>query len=153
MRISGGRRWLAPLLASTLVLTLGASLAGCAWLGGGSTSGTALPCNGSVISGAATPDITLRNADADQETPAPVGAVVEIRMDGQHTWNLDTVTPGDVLTPVGAQGVFQQGECVWDFLVANPGVTTVQMVGGALCAPNQPCPAYAIVAKFIIRSA
>lgn len=145
MRVVCGSRWLAPLLVVTL------ALAGCAGMGGGSTSETALPCNGHVIAGGATPTLTLRHADADHETPALVGSVVEIRLDGQHTWNLDTVTPGNALTPVGAQGALQQGECVWDFRVARPGVATVQMVGGALCAPGQPCPAYAILARFIIR--
>lgn len=136
-----------------LLLTLAFALAGCAGTGGGSTSETALPCAGSVTPGAATPSVILHNADADHEVSVPVGAIVEIRMDGQHMWNLDTVTPGDVLTPIGAQGAFQQGECVWDFRVVNPGVATVQMVGGALCAPKQPCPAYAILVKFIIRAA
>lgn len=147
MRVNALRRWLAPLVALTMAL----ALAGCAGTGGGTTSATALPCAGNVMSGGATPSVTLRNADADHETPLPVGSVVEIRMDGQHTWNLDTVTPRDALTPIGAQGALQQGECVWDFRMAKAGLATVQLVGGALCQPNQPCPAYAILAKFTIR--
>lgn len=145
--MNGWHRWMAPLVALIVIV----ALAGCGGTGGGTTSAKALPCHGSVIGGGATPSVTLRNADTNHETPAPVGAVVEIRMDGQHTWSLDTVTPSDALTPVGAQGALQQSECVWDFRVARAGVVTVSMVGGALCEPNQACPAYAILAKFIIR--
>ncbi len=147
MRARGWRGWASPLLAVALV----AALAGCAGLGGGSTSEPVLPCNGRVISDGVTPILTLRNADADHEVSAPVGSVVEIRMDGQHAWNLGTVTPAGALTLIGAQGVLEKGECVWDFRVAQTGVATVQMVGGAHCQPNHPCPAYAILAKFIIR--
>ena len=147
MRRGGWRRWAPSLMALLLTLVL----AGCAGTGGGSTSARALPCAGRVTPPAVAPSVTLRDADAGHETPARVGSVVEIRLDGQHTWNLDSVTPSDALTPTGAQGALQQGACVWDFRVAKAAVATVQMVGGALCQPHQPCPAYAMLAKFIIR--
>jgi hypothetical protein len=145
------RHWMLPFL----VLGLAALLMGCARIGGpgGSTSEKAVPCAGSVLADAPTPTVILRNSDTNHAASVLLGAVVEVQMDAQHTWQLDSVTPAGVLTPVGPQGVVQKSACVWDFRVTGAGEATISLVGGALCAPNQPCPMYAILAKFTIHAA
>lgn len=151
MKSRGGSRWWAALL-----LTLLASfLVGCAGYSGpgGSTSEKAIPCAGSVLADAPTPTVILKNSDANHDVSVPLGAVIEIQMDAEHTWSLESVTPAGILTPVGPQGVVQHNACVWDFRVAGAGDATISLVGGALCAPGQACPMYAILAKFTIHAA
>lgn len=151
MKSHGERRWWVALL----VIMLASLLMGCAGIGGpgGSTNQKAIPCTGSVLADAPTPTIILRNSDANHDVSVPIGAVIEIQMDAEHTWSLESVTPGGVLTPVGPQGVVQHNACVWDFRVAGAGDATISLVGGALCAPGQACPMYAILAKFTIHVA
>ncbi len=151
MRVNGWRRWLAAQMALALVALLVAGCNGLGSIGGGSTSATALPCDGAVLAGGGAPSVTLRSTDADHVATAAVGSVVEIRMDGQHAWHAAVVTPADALTPVGAQGALEHGECVWEYQVAQVGDASVEINGGALCLPKQPCPLYAILATFTIH--
>jgi hypothetical protein len=71
-------------------------------------------------------------------------------MDGKHVWRLSGVTPSGALTLVAAQGALEQGDCVWDFQIAQARDATVSFTGTALCAPQQACPQYALVADFTI---
>lgn len=119
--------------------------------GGGTSSAQTQPCNGSIGAHGTTPSVTLRNTDANHTATAPVGEVVEIRLDGQHVWKLGSVTPNGALTSVGAQGALEQGDCVWDFQVAQAGDAVVTFTGTALCQPNQACPAYAMLVTFTIH--
>jgi hypothetical protein len=155
MRVNGGRAAAAKvaLLALLVAGCGGAGAAGGATGGGGggSSHARALPCKGSVEAGGGAPSVTLRNTAASREATVPVGALVEIRLDGQHAWNNALVTPKDALLPVGAQGALEHGDCVWDYQVAQVGDAQVMIVGGALCQPDQMCPMYAIVATFTIH--
>lgn len=131
-----------------------ALLAGCASVagpGGGTTGTLPPPCTGKSLGAVTASVVTMRGSDANHDVGVPVGHVVEIQLDAQHTWQLDSVTPAGALTAVGAQGIVRDGACVWDFQVARAGDATVTFVGGALCARGQPCPAYAILAKFTIH--
>ena len=164
MRVNGYRRWLITsvaalaLLASVLALLLaGCGAAGA--IGGGAPSAKQTPsptmpapCAG-VAASAPAPSVTLRNADSNHTASAPVGSLVAIRMDGQHVWRLNSVTPSDVLAPTGAQGALEQGDCVWEFQVARSGDVVVTFIGTALCPPNAMCPQYAMVAKFTVHGA
>ena len=155
--VDGWRRWFVALVALLALLMTGCGSAGAT--GGGATSGTGggaptaqtLPCDGSPGAGVGTPSATVRNTDANHAATAPVGSVVEIRLDGQHVWKLGSVTPKSALTPVGAQGALEQGDCVWDFQVAQAGDAVVAFTGTALCQPNQMCPQYALLASFTIH--
>ncbi len=158
MNMSAWRRWLAPQIILTLLALL---VAGCGGAGGGGTASgsgspttvaTPPPCNGPAPVVGVAPTVTLRNTDAYHTASVPLGSVVEIRLDGKHKWSLGGVAPSGALTTVGAQGTLMQGECVWDFTVAQPGDATVSFVGTALCAPNMPCPQYAMLIKFIIHA-
>ena len=159
------RRWrlsaLAPLALATALLLAGCGGAGAvggAGGAGGSASPTATPnlpppCTGQSATLAGSPGATLRNMRGPTEVSLPVGAVVEIRLDGNHTWSRAAITPAGGLTPTGAQGALEQGECVWDFAVAQPGDSVVTFTGGARCPPNAMCPQYALLAKFTIHGA
>jgi hypothetical protein len=158
--VDGWPRWLVILVALLALLMAGCGSAGAT--GGGATSGTGgggastartLPCDGSVGAPGGTPSATLRNTDASHAATAPVGAVVEFRLDGQHVWTLGTVKPNGALTPVGAQGALEQGDCVWDFQVAQAGDAVITFTGTALCQPKQGCPQYALLASFTIHGA
>ena len=150
-------------LSMALALSLALAVAACGAAGagrgsvggsgstGGSTSGTAPACGGSWTSGPVTPTVTLRNADANRVVSAPVGAIVELRLEGLHTWSGPTTAPRGALTRVGAQGVLQHGACVWDFQVARRGDATIMITEGALCPPNAMCPMYAVALTFTIR--
>jgi hypothetical protein len=166
MRAYEWRHWLAAQLTLALVALLVALLvAGCGGAGavGGGTTGagsgagsgsasvTKLPCNGSVGAGGGAPSVTLRSSDASHQASAPVGALVEIRMDGRHVWRLGVAAPNGALTAVGAQGALEQGECVWDFRVAQAGDAVVTFTGTALCQPQQMCPQYALLARFTVH--
>jgi len=160
MRWSGLRRWIAPYLAAMALAAL--VLAGCGAVGsvgggGGRSTGSVTPsptapapCAGSA-GDPTPPDVTLGVADENHTTSAPVGAVVEIRLDGQHLWRAGSVTPTDALTPIGPQGALEQGACVWEFQVAQHGDAVVTFIGTALCPPNAMCPQYAMLARFTIR--
>lgn len=162
---SGGRmaRYSAPrafgaVLAIALALAVaacgaaGAGRGGSGGAGGGSTSALSPTCGGETrTSGQVTPSVILRNADANRVVSAPVGAIVELRLSGSHTWSGATVAPVGALTLVGAQGALQQGTCVWDFQVAHRGDATIMITEGALCPPNAMCPMYAILVTFTIR--
>ena len=155
--VNGRWRWLVALVALLALLVAGCGSAGTT--GGGATSGSGggastaqtLPCDGSIGAHGTTPSVTLHNSDASHTATAPVGEVVEIRLDGQHVWKLTSVKPDVALTRVGAQGALEQGDCVWDFRVERPGDAVVTFTGTALCQPNQACPAYAMLATFTIH--
>ncbi|MDE3231524.1 MAG: hypothetical protein KGO05_16720 [Chloroflexota bacterium] len=150
-------------LAALLLVALLAGCAGVAGPGGGTsgspsrgpgggTSGTLPPpCTGTSLGAVSAQVVTLRGGDANHDVGVPVGWVVEIQMDTRHTWRLESVAPASALTLVGAQGIVQNGACVWDFQVARAGDATVTLVGGALCPTGQACPMYAILAKFTIH--
>ena len=150
--------WLAALLTIGILVPL----AGCGAVGGPGagvsgtpsvgTSGTLPPpCTGKSLGNSISPAVTVRWNDANHDVSASVGDVVEIQMDVQHVWQLESVTPLDALTPVGSQGVVLNGACVWDFQVARAGDAEVSLVGGALCPIGHACPMYAILAKFTIH--
>ena len=152
-------------LALVILLALVAMLAGCGAAGssvggpsaggGGQPTATAavtLPCNGAPTAPSRPPSVTLRNADSGHTVSVAVGAVVEIRLDAAHVWRLGSAQPAGALTPAGAQGALEQGDCVWDFAVAQPGEATIAFVGTALCPPNTMCPQYALSARFLIRA-
>lgn len=158
--VDGWRRWRVAVVALLALLVAGCGSAGAT--GGGATSGTggggastaqALPCDGSLDAPGETPSATLLNTDVSHATTAPKGAVVEVRLDGQHVWKLGTVSPQGALTPDGAQGALEQGDCVWDFQVAQAGDAMITFTGTALCQPNQMCPQYALLASFTIHGA
>ncbi len=155
MGTNGPQRRLLELLATVALMAF--LLTGCGASGavGGDSSGsgstpTPSPCAGSR-SGKVPSSVTLRAADENHTTPVPVGAVVEIQLDSQHVWRLGSVAAADALTPIGLQGALDQGACVWEFQVAQPGDAVVTFVGTALCPPNTMCPQYAIVARFTIQ--
>lgn len=158
----------AALLASALMLAL--LVAGCGGLagaGGGSgagnggaaptvpartpTSSAPLPCTGAPAASEGTPAVVLRNTSGPKEAAVPVGQIVEIRLDGHNKWGHNSIDPESALTPAGAQGALEDGDCVWDFRVAQASETVVTFVGGALCQPNEACPQYAILAAFTIN--
>lgn len=138
-----------------------AALAGCGGAGAGrgsvggtggvSTNATTSSCGGSQSSGAVTPTVILRNADAAHVVSAPVGSIVELRLEGLHTWSAPTVTPSGALIKVGAQGVQEQGACLWEFKVAHAGEAKIMITEGPLCPPNQMCPMYALLVTFTIH--
>lgn len=161
MRVRG---WHRGARASFAMIALAAALllAGCGGAGaiggaggpGGSATATPNlppPCKGQPAVSSSPPSATLRNSSGPNEVSLPVGAVVEIRLDGTHVWSHATTTPADGLTPTGPQGALEQGECVWDFTVARPGDTVVSFAGGARCPPNAMCPQYALLARFTIH--
>jgi hypothetical protein len=159
-RVDGWWRWLVALVALLALFLAGCGGTGAA--GGGATSGTGgggastaqtLPCGGSRSASSETPSAMLRNTDANHAATVPVGAVVEVRLDGTHVWKLGTVTPQGALTPDGAQGALEQSDCVWDFQVARAGDAVIAFTGAALCQPNQMCPQYALLASFTIHGA
>ncbi|HET9111541.1 MAG TPA: hypothetical protein VFN78_12005 [Ktedonobacterales bacterium] len=119
--------------------------------GGGSTSAAAPPCGPSQSLGAVTPTVVLRDADANQVVNAPVGSIVELQLEGLHTWSAPTVAPSGALIKVGAQGVLEQGACLWDFKVARAGDAKIMITEGALCPPNAMCPMYALLVTFTIH--
>jgi hypothetical protein len=152
------RPWLVALVALVALLVAGCGSAGAT--GGGASSGAGsgggppgqtLPCDGSLGAPGGTPSATLRSTDVSHAATAPAGSVIEIRLDGQHVWKLGTVTPTSALTPVQAQGALEQGDCVWDFQVAQAGDAVVAFTGTALCQPTQACPQYALLARFTIH--
>lgn len=150
MRARHGR----VLSAAVLAMALAATLAGCGGFGGpgGGTTGTLPPpCTGKSLGNVSAIVVTVRGSDSGHDVGVPVGHVVEIQMDVHHTWQFESVAPEGILTPVGSQGIVLGDACVWDFQVAQAGDATVTLVGGALCAIGQPCPAYAILAKFTIH--
>lgn len=148
------RRWVS---AQALLVCIALLVAGCGFAGFGAGSGTGgfdsatAACPSTVVLGEVTPSVTLRDSGPSVTTNVPVGAVVEFRLAGQHHWNLGGVTPASALTPVGAQGTFQQGDCVWDMRVEQPGDITVVFSGIPICQTNQPCPAYALIDKFTLH--
>lgn len=155
----------AALLASALMLVL--LVAGCGGLAGAggdsrdrgvpgaptatAPSGAPLPCTGAPAASEGTPAVILRNTSGPKEAAVPVGQIVEIRLDGHNKWGHNSIDPESALTPAGAQGALEDGDCVWDFQVAQAGKTVVTFVGGALCQPNEACPQYAILAAFTIN--
>lgn len=171
MRVRGWRRGARAPLAMSVMIALAATLllAGCGGAGavggsggtggtGGSARPTATPnlpppCKGQPATPSGAPSATLRNSSGPNQVSLPVGAVVEIRLDGNHTWSRANIMPAGGLTPAGAQGAVEQGDCVWDFAVAQPGDTVVTFTGGARCPPNAMCPQYALLAKFTIHGA
>lgn len=157
MRLRGVRRGVRTSLA-LIALAAALLLAGCGGAGGAGGAATATatpnlppPCTGQSAAPGSPPSATLRNASGPNEVSLPVGAVVEIRLDGNHTWSRGVITPAGGVTPAGAQGALEQGDCVWDFAVAQPGDTVVSFTGGARCPPNAMCPQYALLAKFTIH--
>ncbi|HET9109485.1 MAG TPA: hypothetical protein VFN78_01545 [Ktedonobacterales bacterium] len=160
MRWSGLRRrivtYLAAMALASLVLT-GCGAAGAVGGGGARSTGSVTPpptapspCAGSAV-GPITPNVTLGAADENHATSVSVGAVVEIRLDGQHLWRAGSVTPTAALTPIGPQGALEQGACVWEFRVVQRGDAVVTFIGTALCPPNAMCPQYAMLARFTVR--
>ena len=161
MRASGHRSnaWVALWLAAALMTMLLTGCGAAGAVGGGSSgrpgvttpSGTVPPpCAGAPVGGA-TPHVTLGVSDENHTVSVPVGDVVEIRLDGQHVWRPGSVSPASALTPIGPQGVLEQGACVWEFRVARPGDAVVTFIGTALCPPNTMCPQYALVARFALH--
>jgi hypothetical protein len=153
------------LLASALMLAL--LVAGCGGLVGAggdtgdrgvpgapaatATTGAPLPCTGAPAASEGTPAVILRNTSGPKEAAVQVGQIVEIRLDGHNKWGHDSIDPESALMPAGAQGALEDGDCVWDFRVAQASKTVVTFVGGALCQPNEACPQYAILAAFTIN--
>lgn len=119
--------------------------------GGGSSAMEVLPCDGGVIPGGASPAVILHHSDSGKTLSVPLGAVVAIRLEGKFAWNRASVMPADALTPVGAQGALEDGECIWEYRVAKTGDAIVTISGGALCKPGQACLQYAVAAWYTIR--
>lgn len=156
MRLGNGRRVIA--LAAFLAALI---LAGCGNAGavgggsggsiGGASSGVTSPCAGRAVASRATPTVILRPTDASHAANAPVGSIVEIRLDAQHVWRLGEVSPAGALTPQRPQGALEQGECLWDFTVARAGDATVSFTGSPNCPPLAMCPQYALLTQFTIH--
>lgn len=159
------RMWKQSLLLRLLAaLALTLALAGCGAagaVGSGTTSGgssggtpgaTTSPCRGSIGSGRPTPAVIMRAGNSINTANAHVGDVVEIRLDTEHVWQLNTVSPADALQAVGAQGAPLQGACAWDFRMLRAGDVTVTFTGSPNCHPPEMCPAYALLAEFSIQS-
>lgn len=159
-------------LSAALLMTLGVMLlAGCGGSepvgrgsGGGGRGGATptvpattpaptavLPCYGTPAPSDGSPSAVLRSATGPKEAAVPVGMIVEIRLSGKNKWDHTSIMPTGALTAAGAQGALEDGDCVWDFRVAQSGKVVVTFIGGALCRPNEACPQYALLATFTIN--
>lgn len=110
-----------------------------------------LPCYGAPMPSEGTPSVILRNTSGPKEAVVPVGMIVEMRLSGKNKWDHNSIMPGGALAAAGAQGALENGDCVWDFRVAQSGKIVVTFIGGALCRPNEACPQYALLATFTIN--
>lgn len=165
------RRWRGALAAALLMTLATLLLAGCGGsepVGresgsggkGGATPTTSantpaatavLPCYGAPAPSEGAPSAVLRNTTGPKEAAVPVRMIVEIRLSGKNKWDHDAIMPSGALTAAGAQGALENGDCVWDFRVAQSGKVVVTFIGGALCRPNEACPQYALIATFTIN--
>lgn len=162
-----GRRWRGALAAAFLVTLATFPLAGCGGSepvgrgsgGDGKVGATptppaataVLPCYGAPAPSEGSPSAVLRNTTGPKEAAVPVGMIVEIRLSGKNKWDHNSIMPTGALTAAGAQGALENGDCVWDFRVAQSGKVVVTFIGGALCRPNEACPQYALLATFTIN--
>lgn len=153
-------------MAALVVLAALTALAGC-----GASTGTANGAPGSATSTPGKPGVgkltvrgcpgPLGNAD-DAGTPAlvltnqaksgeaHVGDLIQVQVPATQRWNEVKASSNLALQqPAGVQDG-TKNVCVWTYRALSAGSATVNLTGGALCEPNQACPAYAVLADFSI---
>jgi hypothetical protein len=102
-------------------------------------------------SAAATASASPGAASQPQVGSARVGDVVQVRLPATERWHQPTVAGG--LTLLAPSAVLDVGldVCFWNFKATASGDATLEFVGGALCAANEPCPLYAILQRFLVH--
>lgn len=165
---SGHSRSVSLVAGSLLVVMCLGGLAGCGVSssahGDGGVTSTALPPTKTGVKGCAggtgglvagsSPTLVLTLKDADHESTAHVGDVIQVRLPVTQRWTMDTGDLGvlEMLQPAGYWDV-SASACIWNFRAAKVGTTTVNFVGMAICEPKQPCPAYAVSEGFPVTVA
>ncbi len=157
----------APVLGGVvLALATLLTVAGC-----GATSGAANGSHGSTTATPGSPGIgklTVRGCPGplgtanDAGTPAlvltnqrksgnaHVGDLIQVQVPATYRWtHIDASSNLALQQPAGIQDS-SRNVCVWTYRALGAGAASVSLVGGALCEPMQPCPAYAVAANFMI---
>lgn len=97
---------------------------------------------------AGSPRLVLTNQTKSGD--AHVGDLVQVQVPATYRWSqVDASSNLALQQPAGVQDS-AKNVCVWTYRALSAGAATVQLTGGALCEPTQPCPAYAVVADFSI---
>ena len=111
-------------------------------------------CPAQVISPGPTPIITpgrgfdVLITDSDRAVALRVGQRVEVALTqrlGMTPWGQITVDQPDVLVPVPTGIVAPNGITVAAFVARLAGSVSINSSAGPKCAPNQACPAYAVL--------
>lgn len=158
---SGRMHSVSPVVCVLLVVVCIGGLAGCGASSGanGGVSSTATPTTKTGVKGCpggtggavdvGTPTLVLTIKDADHESKAHVGDVIQVRLPATQRWAMEKGGAGilEMLQPAGYWDVTASA-CIWNFRAAKVGATTVSFVGTALCDPKEPCPKYAIYEGF-----
>ncbi len=162
---SGHIQRVSPVVCGLLMAVCIGGLAGCGAgsgvNGGGGVSSTATPTMKAAVKGCpigtggavdvGTPTLVLTITDANHESKAHVGDVIQVRLPATQRWTLDKEGAGilEMLQPAGYWDA-SASACIWNFRAAKVGATTVSFVGMALCEPKVPCPQYAIYEQFLV---
>lgn len=150
------------LVSAAIAVAAILALAGCSSTIGSGGSATATPsrpdggkltvrgCPGPLgtVNDAGTPALILTNQTRNGETH--VGDLVQVQVSASYHWmDIRASSNLAVRSPAGIQDSAQD-VCAWTFRALSAGAASVHLIGGALCEPNQPCPAYAVLAEFTI---
>ena len=90
---------------------------------------------------------------APREGSAHVGDIIQVQLPVTQHWGNPRISGGvSLLAPAGVQDN-ARNVCFWNFKATAKGDATIDFVGGALCAPNRPCPLYAIPESYLVHVA
>jgi hypothetical protein len=141
-------------------------LAGCGLSSPATGGGTSVrPCSGpdgtvsaighvALVLSPSSPQATVTPGGvgfAPKEGSAHVGDLIQVQLPVTQRWGDPKISGGvSLLAPAGVQDT-ARNVCFWNFKATSKGDATIEFVGGALCAPNQPCPLYAILESYLVH--
>ena len=90
---------------------------------------------------------------APKEGSAHLGDIIQVQLPVTQRWSNPRISGGvSLLAPAGVHDN-ARNVCFWNFKATSKGDATIAFVGGALCAPNRPCPLYAIPESYLVHVA